>query len=275
MQNLIEIPETPIYGPVPAKATLFALPVIIHPQLAREDFPADPLLPRFEVVQGALKPLLDGEDNGQSFLVLDRVVSPSFLARALKDELGLASLLVCGHVHEQEDPCFILENQVADWICDAAIERSKHMLVFVVGAVYRQEEDPAPLTLPHPTYWSNCSPRRQIEAHLSRGPSLLRNSVLVPSAIGDALLNGFEALCRMYVDMHGGDARVDAEFDRAGGLVLHVRAGSVSTEIAFSADSLPVAYVEQLLGRLDQMRPPGFTAMPSSSGCHETGRTVH
>jgi len=249
MLKTIQLHATPILGPVPAKAILFAAPVVIHPQLAQEDFPACPVLPNFESVHDLLGEVLGGPADEQSYVLLDRIVSPSFLANVLKGKQRqqLASMLVCGHQLEQEDPNFLVENWIAD---DVAIETSKGVLGFLAGAVYRQEEDPNPIHLIDPSEWASSRLRRDVEALLSRGPSLLRHQVLAPTKIEDALMNGFEGLCRMYLDFHGGVARADADFIPTGQLLLSVNTGKVRTQFAVGAGTLPPEHVEQLLNRL-------------------------
>jgi hypothetical protein len=188
-------------------------------------------------------------------VLLDRIVSPSFLASVLDgNELKMTSLVVCGHVLEQEDPLFTLEN----WISDEGIEASKGVIGFLVGAVYRQEEDPTPITLIDHADWMASAQRKRIEAALSRGPSLLRHQVLAPCGIEDALFNGFEGLCRMYVDFHGGDARVDADFAGPDRVVLNVQAGRARTEFELGPNTLSSERVEHLLQTLNGLRQSPF-----------------
>lgn len=253
------LPDLPILGPVPAKATLFAAPVLIHPQLAREDFPACPVLPSFETVYNQLGTVLAGPQDDQSYLVLDRIVSPSFLASILDgNEMQMTSFLVCGHVLEQEDPLFTIE----DWICDEGIEASKGVIGFLVGAAYRQEEDPEPITLIEPGAWMASTQRKRIEAVLSGGSSLQRHQVLAPCAIADALFNGFEGLCRMHLNFHGGDARVDANLMAPGHVVLSVHAGRMCTEFELGANTLSSEQVERLLRNLNGLRHSPFRLPP-------------
>lgn len=250
MFKTTQLHATPILGPVPAKATLFAVPVVIHPQLAREDFPACPVLPNFQAVNDLLGQVLGGPTDEQSYVVLDRLVSPSFLASILQgNQQQMATMLVCGHQLEQEDPFFLVEQ----WIRDDGIESTKGVLGFLAGAVYRQEEDPTPIELMEASTWHSSSQRHGLETLLSRGPLLLRNEVLAPTGIEDALMNGFEGLCRMYLGLHGGDARADADFGASGRLQLNVNAGS-RTEFELGPGTMSPDRVEQLLKRLHAYR---------------------
>jgi hypothetical protein len=248
MYKTTQLHATPVLGPVPAKATLFAAPVVIHPQLAREDFPACPVLPNFQAVHDLLGQVLGGPSDEQSYVLLDRIVSPSFLAGILKgNQQQMASTLVCGHQLEQEDPFFVVEN----WISDDGIASSKGVLGFLAGAIYRQEEDPNAIELIAPTEWESSSQRRDIERLLSRGPLLLSHQVLAPTVIEDALMNGFEALCRMHLGFHGGEARAGADFASSGHLLLNVQCGQTRTEFELGAGTISPARMEQLLKRLD------------------------
>lgn len=247
----LPLDEFAVIGPVPAKAALIALPVLIHPQLSHELFPSDPILPRFDMVFDALLSSVS-YDNSQSLVLLDRIVSPSWLAGACVGgaDVETASKLVAGHCLERDDPLFTLE----DWIVDDGIVRSKNFMGFIAGAIYRQEEDPDPLTLPEPDRWYDSSARRGVEAGLRIGSTLLRHRVLAPAAADEALMNGFEGLCRMYCELHGEGSRVDADFLGRRQVQVTVHCGGARTDFAIDLSTLPERRVEQLLLRLEPLR---------------------
>lgn len=244
----LPLEEFAVTGPVPAKAALIAAPVLMHPQLANENFPADPILPKFDQVFGAIHAMVSN-DCSQSLVLLDRIVSPSWLANACvgSADLETASKLVAGHCLERDDPFFTLE----DWIVDDGITRSKHIIGFIAGAIYRQEEDPNPLVLPDAGAWPRSAARHDVEAGLGIGTSLLRHRVLAPCAADEALMNGFEGLCRMYMEMHGCGSRVDADFLGRNQVLITVHCGTAArTEFVIDLSTLPERRVEQLLRRL-------------------------
>lgn len=251
MFKKLNLDDRLVIGPVPAKASLFALPVLIHPQLAGQSFPSSPVLPHFSLVHKELARMLDGEDEQQSYVVLDRMVSPSFLSSTLANNIDqMTSTLVNGHVLEQEDPYFQLE----DWITDNGIHKSKHVLGFIAGAIYRRDEDPNDLSLLTPQVWSQSIQKKHIESLLSQGSSMLVHQVLAPSSFEEALFTGFEGLCRMYLNFHGEDACVDADLKQDGSIVLAVRAGHALTEIDIGTGTLEMPRVEELLQRLNKLR---------------------
>lgn len=249
--------DLPVVGPVPAKAALIAVPVLIHPQMAQEHFPADPLLPGFERIYNALDEAMGEVAPEQSLVVLDRLISPAWLAKAaLKDnELQTASMLVTGHCLEAEDPFFTLEN----WIVDDGIEASKSVLGFIVGAIYRQEEDPNPVVMLACDAWDGSGYRREIEAALSVGPSLLRHQVLAPAGAEQALMSGFEGLCRMHLQFHGAGASVHTDLRRDGLVVLEIGSGAACRQFLLDPAAMPMHRVETLLRRIHVLAPPGMS----------------
>lgn len=261
--------EFSVMGSWPAKAALIAAPVVVHPQIAGEHFPADPILPSFDRVYDAFCDSMSEVAPDQGLVLLTQLMSPAWLAKACsKDhEMKIASLLVEGHCREKEDPFFILES----WISDGAIEESKGTLGFIVGAVYRQEEDPRQVVIPSAQAWESSRYRREVESALSVGPTLLRHEVLAPVAAEDALLNGFEGLCRMYTRFNDAAAHVDVDFRPDGCVQLDVRAGPSQMQIALDPAAMPAARVEALLRRLQPMQVPALPAPADDP----RARTVH
>jgi len=272
MFKKLNLDDRLVLGPVPAKGSLFALPVLIHPQLAEQNFPTSPVLPHFSLVHKELARMLDGEDAQQSYVVLDRMVSPSFLSSTLAKNIDqMTSTLVNGHVLEQEDPYFQLE----DWITDNGIHKSKHVLGFIAGAIYRRDEDPNDLSLLTPQIWSQSIQKKRIESLLSQGSSMLVHQVLAPSSFEDALFTGFEGLCRMYLNFHGEDAHVDADLKQDGSIVLIVSAGHALTEFDIGTGTLEMPQVEELLQRLNKVRdntPVAFARAFKGMGEQSTSR---
>lgn len=247
----LPLDEFAVTGPVPAKAALIAAPVLMHPQLAKDHFPSDPILPKFDRIFEALLSSIN-RNCTQSLVILDRLVSPSWVASACIGgaDVETASKLVAGHCLERNDPFFTLE----DWIVDEGIHRSKHIIGFIAGAIYRQEEDPEALILPNPQSWNSSSACRSVESALCMGSTLLRNRVLAPCAADEALMNGFEGLCRMYLELHGQGSRVDADFLGRNQVLITVHRGTVRTEFIVDLSTLPERRVEQLLQRLSAMQ---------------------
>jgi len=264
----LPLDEFAVTGPVPAKAALIAAPVLMHPQLANEHFPADPLLPRYDKVFDALLSAIS-RNCTQSLVILDRIVSPSWIAGACfgGSDVETASKLVAGHCLERDDPFFTLE----DWIVDDGISRSKSIIGFIAGAIYRQEEDPEALVLPDPFTWNSSTARRSVEASLCMGSSLLRHRVLAPCAADEALMNGFEGLCRMYLEFHGHGSRVDADFLGANQVLITVHCGPARTEFVIDLSTLPERRVELLLRRLSPLHPNQLVPDETADGA----RIVH
>lgn len=251
MLKKLNLDDRLVFGPVPAKASLFALPVLIHPQLAGESFPTSPVLPHFAHIHNELARMLDGDDEQQSYVVLDRLVSPSFLSSTLANNVDqMTSTLVNGHVLEQEDPYFQLE----DWITDNGIHNSKRVIGFIAGAIYRRDEDPNDLSLLTPYVWSQSAQKKRIESLLSQGSSMLVHQVLAPSSFEEALFTGFEGLCRMYLNFHGENAHVDADFKPDGSIILSIHADHGVTEFEIGTGTLDMPRVEELLMRLNSIR---------------------
>lgn len=251
MFKKLNLDDRLVLGPVPAKASLFALPVLIHPQLKWQSFPVSPVLPHFSMLHKTLKPMLDGDDAQQSYVVLDRMVSPSFLSTTLASNVDqMTSTLVNGHVLEQEDPYFQLE----DWITDNGIHNSKHVIGFIAGAIYRRDEDPSDLSLLTPHIWAQSLEKKRIESLLSQGSPMLVHQVLAPASFEEALYTGFEGLCRMYLNFHGENARVDADLKSDGSIILCVHDGDASTEFEIGTGTLEMPRVEALLWRLNQLQ---------------------
>jgi hypothetical protein len=272
MFKALPLDEFPIEGPLPIKAALFALPVIIHPQLRAEHFPAAPLLPAYEVIVDGLAQEMAGEDGAQGVMILDRLMSPSWLAKACSDgnEMDTATKLVLGHYMEAEDPHFTLENYVSD----QGIEGAKDVLGFIVGALYRQDEDPTPLALLNAQRWTTSALRHRIEAGISVGPVVLRHQVLAPAAADEALICGFEGLCRMYLQWQGAGARVNADFTVNGAVRLDVHTGLVHHEFFLDVATMPPARVERLLARLQGLRHFA-TCLPGAGLDLGAPRVVH
>lgn len=249
MKSEISLQSLVLTGLVPAKARLFAMPVLIHPQLIDASFPMSPALPNFAGIFEHLKGAMTGTDGQQSYMVLDRIVSPSFLGSVLwEGEDAMTNTLVSGHALEQEDPYFTVE----DLILDDAITGSKGIIGFIVGAIYRQDEDPTELTLIDPHGWQSSYSRQSVENILSGGSqSPFRHRVLSPLAFDDALIAGFEGLCQMYLHMHGGASVVEADLLNDGAVALRVTNGPNFTEFIIGPQTLPIDQVEMLLKRIN------------------------
>jgi hypothetical protein len=182
-------------------------------------------------------------------MVLDRLVSPSFLGSVLwEGEDAMTNTLVNGHALEQEDPYFTVE----DLILDEAISGSKGIIGFIVGAIYRQDEDPTELTLIDPHGWQSSYSRQRVENILSGGfQSPFRHRVLSPVAFEDALISGFEGLCQMHLQMHGGTSGVEADLLKDGAVSLRITNGQNFTEFIIGPQTLPIDQVELLLKRIN------------------------
>lgn len=265
----LPLDEFAVTGPVPVKAALIAAPVLMHPQLAGDHFPCDPMLPKYDRIFEALLSATS-RNCTQSLVILDRLVSPSWIASACIGgaDVETASKLVAGHCLERDDPFFTLE----DWIVDPGIHRSKHIIGFIAGAIYRQEEDPDALVLPSSLTWAGSCACRTVEGALCVEPSILRHRVLAPVAADESLMNGFEGLCRMYLELHGQGSRVDADFLGCNQLLFTVHCGPARTEFIVDLSTLPERRVEQLLQRLVAV-PPALSMAGPDEGAGP--RVVH
>lgn len=244
--------EFELDGPLPLKAALFALPVIIHNQLSEERFPADPALPGYELILGGLAKSLEGDDGAQDVMVLDRLMSPSWLANACArgNEVDAATRLVLGHYRESMDLCFDLNSLIED----TGIQQSKSLLGFIVGAVFRRDEDPTPLTLVDPQLWETNPLRHTIERAISVGPLLLRHQVMPPLPADEALIAGFEGLCGRYMAWMDSEPHVTASFTGRSIVTLDVRCSERQHEFVLDVTTMPTHRIERLLNRLEKMR---------------------
>lgn len=253
MTNTYRFQEFEPVAPLPTKAALFAVPVIVHPQLAKQSFPGCALLPQFKNMHDALGQVLEGPDGAQSWALLDRIVSPTFIGQILSgNEQATANALVAGHLRELEDPFFTIEDQLNDpWI-----ESSKHVIGFMAGAVYRQSEDPNPIELRCAPPWFESARRHEIEAILSERHPILRHLVLEPAPLRQALASGFEGLARMYLDLQGNSTTFDAKIDRCGNIVLEVGRDGPPSRLASVLAHAPLApaQMQELLMRMESLR---------------------
>ena len=99
----------------------------------------------------------------------------------------------------------------------------------------------------------------------------MRRRVLAPCAADEALMNGFEGLCRMYLEFHGHGSRVDADFLGANQVLITVHCGPVRTEFVIDLSTLPERRVELLLRRLSPLYPNQLVPDETADGA----RIVH
>jgi hypothetical protein len=251
MTNTYHFQEFQLAAQMPTKAALFAVPVIIHPQLARQSFSGCALLPHFKAVHDSLGEILEGPDGAQSWVLLDRIVSPTFIAQILSgNEEEAAMALVAGHLRELEDPFFTLE----EYLHDPWIDESKHVIGFMAGAMYRQDEDPNPIEMRCDSRWHASAQRRVVEALISEKHPILRHLVLEPAPLRQALASGFEGLARMYLDLNG-NTTFDAEIEPSGKIVLKAGRDGQSEQLSRALAHAPLApaQMQELLVRMNAL----------------------
>jgi hypothetical protein len=216
------------------KGGLFAMPVLLHPQLLTPG--VDPLADlNYEAVGQVLHSTGVLSHKRQDVTFLARAVDARFISSARGDmQKSVLKTLVAMHrslpAYQDGMELFRL----------GGFDPSGGGLVFLIGAVYRQVIDPLPVCLPDPGEFLISRARFEIEVALGGGGcSFYRHQVLAPFTLSKAIGEGVTSAVRCWSGMYEEPLSCNFDLTPVGDVTMQLSDGEdLAVSLRFGHDAM-------------------------------------
>ena len=222
------------------KGGLFALPVLLHPQLLKPG--TDPLANLdYEAVGRVLHAtgVLSHKDQDVTFLA--RAVDARFISAA-RGEMRHSVLKALVSMHRSL-PAAV---EAQELFRIGGFDPAGGGLVFLIGAVYRRLVDHLPVFVPDENDFLLSRARFELEVALGGSDSsLYRHQVLPPSTLTKAIAEGVRATVRCVAGMYEEPMRCNFDLDATGDVSLQLSRGEdLAVHVSFGHDAMTAEDLE-------------------------------
>lgn len=244
--RFIQHPEiTPFNLGSAFKGGLFAIPVLLHPQLLKPGI--EPLAALdYEAVGRVLHKSGILSHKSQDVTFLARAVDARFVSSARGDiEQPVLKTLVSMHRS-------LPTGDGAELFRIGGFDPAGGGLVFLIGAVYRQVVDPLPVFLPEENDFLLSRTRFELEVAIGGGgSSLYRHQVLPPFTLSRAIGQGVSAAVRCWAGMQEEPMTCNYDLDAAGDVTLQLsHSKDLAVSLRFGHDAMTADDLELIHGQV-------------------------
>lgn len=228
------------------KGGLFAIPVLLHPQLLKAG--TDPLASLdYEAVGRVLQSTGILSHREQDVTFLARAVDARFISSA-RGEMRHSVLRALVGMHRSLPAS--VDGQELFRI--GGFDPAGGGLVFLIGAAYRQIIDPLPVYLPDENDFLLSRARFELEVALGGSDnSLYRHQVLPPFTLSKAIAKGVGAAVRCVSAMYEEPLSCNFDLDVTGDVTMQISRGEdLAVYLRFGHDAMTADDLELIHGQV-------------------------